>query len=110
MRRTLRFHTDEHIGWAVIEGLRRRGIDVSTTVESGLISATDEHQLDHALREGRVLVTQDRDFLQLHATGAKHAGIAFFRQGAAPGEILRMIALLHDVATPDEMHGRIEFL
>jgi hypothetical protein len=29
--RPVRFHTDEHIGWAVIEGLRRRGIDVSTT-------------------------------------------------------------------------------
>jgi predicted nuclease of predicted toxin-antitoxin system len=90
--------------------LRRRGIDVSTTVELGLISASDEQHLDHALREGCVLITQDRDFLQLNAAGAKHAGIAFFRQGTPPGEILRMISLLHDLLTDEEMTGRVEFL
>ena len=75
-----------------------------------MISATDEQQLDHACREGRVLITQDRDFLQLNAMGAEHAGIAFFRQGTPPGEVVGMIALLYEVLTADEMKGRVEFL
>lgn len=74
----IRFHTDEHIGRAVVEGLRRRGIEVSTALDEGLQSATDEQQLHHAHNTGRVFVTQDRDFLRLHAEGARHSGIAFF--------------------------------
>ena len=36
MARTMRFHLDEHVPHAIAEGLRRRGIDVTTTVEAGL--------------------------------------------------------------------------
>jgi hypothetical protein len=31
----LRFHLDEHVSPAVAEGLRRRGIDVTTTLDAG---------------------------------------------------------------------------
>jgi predicted nuclease of predicted toxin-antitoxin system len=106
----IRFHTDEHIGRAVIEGLRRRGIDVSTAFEATLLSATDVEQLNHAHREGRVFVTQDTDLLRLHAEGISHSGIAFFRQGRSTGNILQMLVLLFDVLTAEEMVGRVEFL
>jgi predicted nuclease of predicted toxin-antitoxin system len=106
----IRFHADEHIGRAVIEGLRRRGIDVSTTSETGLVSATDVRQLNHARETSRVLVTQDTDFLRLHTQGVGHSGIAFFRQGETTGEILRMLVLLFDVLTAEEIAGRVEFL
>jgi hypothetical protein len=42
MPRTILFHLDENCHRAIAEGLRRRGIDVTTTPEVGLISATDE--------------------------------------------------------------------
>src|SRR4051812_6789812 len=58
MPRTIRFHLDEHCPTALADGLRRRGIDVSTTPEAGLMHATDEVQLAFALREGRVIFTQ----------------------------------------------------
>jgi predicted nuclease of predicted toxin-antitoxin system len=106
----IRFHTDEHIGWAVIEGLRRREIDVSTTSETGLQSATDVEQLDYAYKAGRVFVTQDTDLLRLHAQGTGHSGIAFFRQGETPGDILRMLVLLFDILTAEDIAGRVEFL
>jgi predicted nuclease of predicted toxin-antitoxin system len=106
----IRYHTDEHISWAVIEGLRRRGIDVSTTLDAGLKSATDEQQLRRAHEEGRVLVTQDTDFLRLHALGAQHSGIAFVPQTRTAGEILRMLVLLHDMLTAEEIAGSVEFL
>lgn len=110
MSQPVRSHTDEHIGWAVIEGLRRRRIDVSTTFETGLASATDVEQLKYAHETGRVLVTQDSDFLRLHAEGFTHSGIAFFRQGKTSGEILRTLVLLFDILTAEEIAGRVEFL
>jgi hypothetical protein len=35
----MKFHTDEHVSEAVALGLRRRGLDVTTTVQAGLLGA-----------------------------------------------------------------------
>ncbi len=48
MPRTIRFHLDENCHRAVAEGLIRRTIDVTTTPDAGLMSATDEQQIAHA--------------------------------------------------------------
>jgi predicted nuclease of predicted toxin-antitoxin system len=72
----IRFHLDEHISAQVAAGLRRRNIDVTTTGDTGLIGATDLAHIEFAASSGRVLVTQDDDFLRLHAKGVAHSGIA----------------------------------
>jgi predicted nuclease of predicted toxin-antitoxin system len=111
MPRTIRFHLDENCHRAVAEGLRRRGVDVTTTPEAGLMSATDEQQVAHAHSEGRVLFTQDRDFLRLHAAGVPHAGIAFAEKDTKSiGEIIQGLVLIWELLEPDEMATRIEFL
>jgi hypothetical protein len=38
----IRFHCDEQVERAIAEALRRRGIDVTTTPEAGLLGAADE--------------------------------------------------------------------
>ena len=111
MPRTIRFHLDENCHRAVAEGLRRRGVVVTTTPEAGLTSATDEQQITHALTEGRVLFTQDRDFLRLHAAGVAHAGIAYCENGALSiGEIIHGLVLIWEVLEPEEMANRVEYL
>lgn len=67
MPQKVRFHLDENVSNIVADGLKRRGIDVSTTPEQGLISVSDEEQLTFACSQQRVLFTQDRDFLVLHS-------------------------------------------
>jgi len=42
MAREIKFHLDENVSNAISNGLRARGIDVTTTPEQGLIAATDE--------------------------------------------------------------------
>jgi predicted nuclease of predicted toxin-antitoxin system len=94
----------------VVEGLRRRGVDVTTAYEAGLVAATDRRQIEYAQEAGRVVVTQDTDFLRLHAQGSRHSGIAFLRQGENPAKMLRMLALLYDLVSAEEMIGRVEYL
>ena len=65
MPRTILFHLDENCNRAIAEGLRRRGVEVSTTPDANLLSATDEQQLAFCQSQGRVLFTQDHDFLRL---------------------------------------------
>jgi hypothetical protein len=41
----IRFHLDERVDVAIARALRRHGVDVTTTVEAGLRTASDEEQL-----------------------------------------------------------------
>jgi len=107
----IRFHLDEHISGHIAAGLRRRNIEVTTAVEVGLTGATDLAHLEFAGSSGRVVVTQDDDFLRLHAQGVTHAGIAYCQQQSMPiGEMLRRVILIHDLLSAEEMAGRVEFL
>jgi predicted nuclease of predicted toxin-antitoxin system len=107
----MRFHLDEHVALGVASGLRRRGIDVTTTADAGLLDATDEDHLAFALREDRVIFTQDRDFLRIAARGDRRAGIIYAAQGSRTiGEVVRFLTLMHDCLTGDDIRGRIEYL
>jgi predicted nuclease of predicted toxin-antitoxin system len=111
MPRTIRFHLDEHVHPAIADGLRRRGADVTTTAEAGLRSATDEEHAAFGLVQGRVVFTQDEDFLRLHAAGTPHAGIAYCHQESRTiGEIILGLLLIWEVYEPEEMHNRVEYL
>jgi predicted nuclease of predicted toxin-antitoxin system len=111
MPRTTRFHLDENAHRAIAEGLRRRGIDVTTTPEAGLLTATDEQQAAYCLAEGRVLFTQDRDFLRLHAAGFSHAGIAYCDNGTRSiGEIIQGLVMIWEILEPQEIANRVEYL
>lgn len=107
----IRFHLDEHIASAIAIALRQRGIDVTTTAEANLLAATDEDQLKYAHRSRRVMVTHDDDFLNLHAHGTPHAGIAYCRWGARTiGEMVQMLVLIYEMMSPDEMMSKIVYL
>jgi hypothetical protein len=105
------FHLDEHIPRAVADALRRRAIDVVTVGEADLLGASDSEHLARALAAGRVLVTHDADFLRLHEQQYAHAGIAYCAPGTRTiGEIVRGLLLIHELLTPAEIAGRVEFL
>jgi uncharacterized protein with PIN domain len=107
----MRFHLDEHVARGVADGLRRRGIDVTTTTDAGLSSATDADQLAFARSQGRVLVTHDADFLRLHRGGRLHAGIVYCHQREGSiGDILRGLLLIWELLAPQEMENHVEFI
>lgn len=107
----IRFHLDENVPSAIAEGLRRRGIDATTTPQAGLLSADDESQLSFAHRQGRVLITSDADFLRLHDRGASHAGIAYSPKGKRTvGELLHGLIMIAECLAPEEMRNHVEYL
>src|SRR5437016_4171137 len=111
MPKTIRFHLDEHCDKAIAAGLRRHGIDVTTTAAAGLLHAPDEAHVAYALGQARVIFTQDQDFLRLHASGVRHAGIAYCRQRSRSiGDILDGLVLLWEIYEPEEIFNRVEFL
>jgi predicted nuclease of predicted toxin-antitoxin system len=109
--RTIPFHLDENCNRAVAEGLRRRGIDVTTTPEAGLLNANDQEQLSYAQGEGRVLFTHDRDFLRLHAAGVPHAGIVYCEKDSLSiGETVLGLVRIWECVESENMVNRVEYL
>jgi len=106
----IRFYLDEHVDPAVSDALHRRGVNVLTAQQAGLRSANDRVHLRRAAREGRVIVTQDVDFLRLHGAGVRHAGIAYAPQHTPIGRIVRGLMLIHDALGPADMANHLEYL
>jgi predicted nuclease of predicted toxin-antitoxin system len=106
----IRFHLDEHVPPSIAAGLKRRGIDVTTTLDAGLSGADDIDHVSYALANGRVIYSSDEDYLILHHQGVAHAGIVFCRQGSRSiGEIIRFLVLIHACLTAEEIQGTVEF-
>ena len=111
MAEVVRYYADQHVPRPVIEGLRRRGIDVLTAQEAGRCALPDPDQLAFAASENRVLVTFDSDFLALHQAGTAHAGIAWCPATKySIGELIQMLVLLHGVLSADDMRNHVEHL
>ncbi|MFN0071434.1 MAG: DUF5615 family PIN-like protein [Chloroflexota bacterium] len=106
----IRFQLDEHVPAAVATGLRRLRIEAVTTGEINLVGATDVEQIQVALDAGRVIVSFDPDFVDLHYAGVRHAGIVHVRspRNKAPGRLIEILRLVAESYDTDDMIGRLE--
>ena len=75
----MRFLIDECTGPGVATWLKAAGHDVWSAHERGP-GSTDEQLLTLAVREGRIVVTNDSDFGELiYRHGLPHVGVVFMR-------------------------------
>lgn len=112
---SIALYMDHHVKAAVTEGLRRRGVDVITCADDGAGQTRDEAILQRATDLGRVVFTQDDDFLAIAREWLKNrrnfAGIIYAHQTQiTTGEAIRDLELAAKVFEPAEMLNRIEFL
>ena len=111
MKDKIRFHLDEQVDPEIASQLRRRGIDVTTTVEVGLRTSDDESQLDFIRQQKRVIFTHDKDFLIIASRTSDHPGIVYCKQKTRSlGEFIESLVLINEVYLPEEMVGRVEYL
>lgn len=112
---SLAFYLDHHVPAAIADGLRQLRIDVLTVAEDGSADWDDDRLLERALALGRVVFTQDRDFLVLAArwqqSEREFAGMVYGHQlRVTVGGAVRDIALIASVMTRADMRNRVEFL
>jgi hypothetical protein len=102
---------DEHVPHAIAKALRRRGINVTTTMEVKLLGKSDEIHLAFALQDTRVVYSQDDDFLIAAAKGIEHAGVAYNAPGSRTmKQIIDFLVLLDACLSPEEMKNHVEFV
>lgn len=91
--------------------LIRHGIDVITVRDLSLLGDSDPNHLRLASELGRVLCTQDQDFLRMHAEGIEHNGIAFGEQyGATIGGWVKALRRLYESKSAEDLLNHVEFL
>lgn len=88
-------YADENVWQPVVDGIDRRGWEVTTAMAEGTLGWTDREHLRYAAEQGWTLLTFDDDFLRLAEGGAfdiDHSGIVFISQHRRDvGELVRRI-------------------
>lgn len=101
---------------ALVAGLRRRGVDVLTTREAGLINSPDNEQPEFATVQGRAIYSANvADFARLHAraisAGLRHGGVILRSNQYMPvGQQVVHLADLVRRAGPEDVANRLIFL
>lgn len=89
----MQFLADESCDFAVVRAVRAAGHDVVAIAEV-TPRAEDDAVIDLAIREGRLLVTEDKDFGRLvHAKGHRTAGILLLRFPPTVRETLSQVVV-----------------
>lgn len=106
---------DVHVRLEVTRALVLRSVDVLTAQEDGAARMTDPQLLDRASALGRVLFTQDEDFLR-EATRRQNEGEPFLgviyahQRNITVGECINDLELIAKVMELDEFASRVLYL
>lgn len=107
----IRFHLDEHIAPEIAHALRRRGVDVTTTIQTALRTTKDPQQVAFAQSQQRVIVTDDRRLIGWGRANANHPGMVLANSRKhSTGEIIEGLTLIYKLLKPEEMAGRVEYI
>jgi len=95
---------------AIVEGLKRRGVDILSAGELGKLGLTDDQQISVAKTNRAILFTHDADFLRI-ACHKRQPGIIYVHQQKfSVGECIKRIKAITETKEPAEMRNRIVFL
>ena len=109
---SLIYYMDVHVPFAISEGLTLRGVDVLTSQADATTRMADPELLERAGFLGRILVTQDEDFLVESArrqkTGIEFGGIIFVpQQRLKIGRIVRDLEVIAKLMDRESMRNRL---
>ncbi len=106
-------YADENVWLPVVEGLRRRGWEVTTARDEGTLGEPDEYQLRYAASNGWIVLTFDDDFLSLverALADVDHAGVIYASQhGRDVGELVRGIDTILQRTRDRDLSNEVRF-
>jgi len=112
---SLALYMDEHIHSAITVGLRLRDVDVLTVQEDGRAGTPDTILLDRAMELGRVMFSQDQDFLieakRRQAEDINFYGVIFARQSRVSiGDCIRDLEIITKLGELEEFANQVQYL
>ena len=111
-----RFQADENLNAKIIAGLLRRepSLDFQTAKAANLLGLEDLEVLAVAARDGRILVSHDRETLPAHFSRfigeSPSAGVLIVSQSLQIREAIELILLIWSASQAEEWSNRIGYL
>ncbi len=108
--KTVKIYANESVNVAIVEGLKRRGVEVFSAKDINKLGLTDEEQIQIAKKNQAVIFTHDVDFLRI-AIHKQHPGIIYVhQQKLSIGECIKRLKAIAETKSAKEMRNRIIFL
>lgn len=112
---TITLYMDHNVVRAVVEGCRSEGLDVLTAYEDGWHERSDIDILARAEALGRVVFTQDTDFIVLaterQALGTPFPGVIFGKHGSmSVRKVIDDLVLICRALTVEELSNKLIWL
>ena len=109
------FYMDTCVHSAVTDGLRARGVDVLTTQEDGHTETPDPLVLDRAGELGRVMYSEDEDFViegvRRQRAGIPFAGVIYAHQIRVPiGRRVEDLHIMAECGIPEDIENNVRHL
>lgn len=112
---TIALYMDEQVPKQITLGLRQRRIDVLTVQDDGFTSTPDSLVLDHATELGRVIFSQDDDFLrEAHYRQVEEiyfSGVIYVHQrNISIGNCIRDLELIANVYELEDFANYVQYI
>jgi len=112
----LRLVTDEDFNGRIVRGVRRRepGLDLVRMQDVGLRTGPDEDLLEWAAKEGRIVISNDRQTLvglayARIAAGLPMPGVFILKPQVTVAQAIDAIVLMDDSSSQEDWKDRVEF-
>ena len=108
-------YMDTCVRFAITRGLRARGVDVLTAQEDGNTETPDPLVLDRAGELGRVMYSEDEDFLRegvrRQRAGIPFAGVIYAHQKRVPiGTCIRSLRAIVETRPAEEVVNNVIYI
>ena len=108
-------YMDHHVARAITQGLRARNIDVLTAYEDNADLFSDPDLLDRATSLGRIIFTQDDDFLveasRRQGNSIYFSGVIYAHQlRVSIGRCISQLEIIAKAGDLDDLANLVEFL
>ncbi len=112
---SLAIYMDEHVHLAITVALQFRDVDVLTVQTDGRTGTSDPILLDRATELGRVIFTQDDDFLAIansrQQEGVNFSGVIYaHQQYVTVGECVRDLEIIAKASEPEDLINQVQYL
>jgi hypothetical protein len=106
---------DHHVPRVITQGLRARGVDVLSAYEDGADRLPDAELLDRTAQLGRVLFTQDFDFLAETArrqqAGVRFTGVIYaYQTHVNIGACIRDLEIIAKTCDVEDLVNQVVYL
>ena len=105
---------DHNVRRPITAGLQLRGVDVLTALQDGSEELEDPELLDRATALGRVLYSEDTDFLgegaRRQREGIDFAGMVYGHQSLRVRVCIDDLELIAKASEPEDLRGQVLYL